>query len=316
MAYRIPLPAGGRSAWLDIVEPNSTAVQRALRRDGLAAYEPPTVATLLTLFSDAEPGFTFFDVGANMGLYALLAAAMFEPGAVDAFEPTPATASILRGAVKANGFAIDVVEAAVGDRNGSARLHYSAKSDASNSMVEGFKESSSSVSVRTMRLDDHVRHGARDPHIIKIDVETFEPAVLAGAADTIARARPFIVIEVLNRRGHDHGIEITAAMEPFGYSYYELAASPTWQAESMVHGRAKSRNNDWLLAPCPLEAQFGERWSMWRSRLDDCGPDRNSRVPVLPASRAAMKRGGLSEVLATARRYVAARRRDRGRSTS
>ncbi len=59
---------------------------------------------------------------------------------------------------------------------------------------------------------------------MKIDVETFEPAVLAGAAETIGRARPYIVIEVLNRRGHDHGIEITEAMTSFGYSYYESRA--------------------------------------------------------------------------------------------
>ena len=69
VTYEIPLPAGGRRRTVDVVEPNSTAVQRFLRRDGLSAYEPPTVATLITLFADAEPGFTFFDVGANMGLY-------------------------------------------------------------------------------------------------------------------------------------------------------------------------------------------------------------------------------------------------------
>ena len=177
--------------------------------------------------------------GSEHGALRLLAAAMFEPGAVDAFEPTPATASVLRRAVEANDLDIDVVEAAVGDRNGSAELHYSAKSDASNSMVEGFKESSSSVSVTTIRLDDHARERARDPHIMKIDVETFEPAVLAGAVETIARARPYIVIEVLNRRGHDHGVEITEAMAPFGYSYYELAATPMWQPRPTVNGRAK-----------------------------------------------------------------------------
>ena len=316
MTYRIPLPAGGRTGCLDVVDPNSTAVQRALRRDGLSAYEPPTVAALLTLFGDAEPGFTFFDIGANMGLYALLAAAMFEPDAVHAFEPTPATASVLRRAVDANGFGIDVVEVAVGDRNGSAELHYSAKSDASNSMVEGFKESSSSVSVTTIRLDDHVRETACDPDIMKIDVETFEPAVLAGAVETIARARPYIVIEVLNRRGHDHGVEITEAMAPFGYSYYELAVTPTWQPQPSVRGRAKSRHNDWLLAPEPLDAGFGDRWSTWRSRLDECGPDRNSRVPILLSVRAAMKRGGVTEVYATARRYFAALRRERDQPTS
>ena len=80
MTNRIPLPAGGRVPTLDIVDPNSTAVQRSLRRNGLAAYEPPTLTTLRTLFDTQVDGFTFLDVGANMGLYALICASMFTPG--------------------------------------------------------------------------------------------------------------------------------------------------------------------------------------------------------------------------------------------
>ena len=309
MTYRIPLPSGGRNDVLDIIEPNSTAVQRFLRRDGLAAYEPPTVATLLTLFGDLDEGFTFFDVGANMGLYALLCAALFEPGAVHAFEPTPDTAAILRRIVKANQCDVEVFEAAVGDATGRATLHLSEKSDASNSMVAGFKNSHVSVEVESVRVDDHVLRGERFPDVMKIDVETFEPAVLAGAAATIERDRPFIVIEVLNRQGRDHGLEITSAMENHRYSYYELTDVPSWDRRPAVSGNARSAHKDWLLAPEPLDAEFGERWASWRSRLDQCGPDRNSRVPMLRSAGAAMKRGGVREVVATGRRYLAALRR-------
>jgi hypothetical protein len=139
VSYRIRLPAASGSVRLDIVEPNSTSVQRALRRGGLAAYEPPTVATLLTLFEGQPPGFGFFDVGANMGLYALLCAKLFEPGVVTGFEPTPSTASVARKIVKANRLDIDVVAAALSDENGEATLHLSPVSDSSNSLVEGFR---------------------------------------------------------------------------------------------------------------------------------------------------------------------------------
>jgi FkbM family methyltransferase len=300
---------------LDIVEPNSTAVQRSLRRNGLSAYEPPTLTTLITLFDDQDDGFTFFDVGANMGLYALICASMFRPGSVDAFEPTPTTVSVLRKVVDANRLAVNVIEAAAGDEHGRAVLHLSAKSDSSNSLVAGFKPSTGAVEVETIRIDDHVDATGRTPNVMKIDVETFEPAVLAGASRTIANHRPFIVIEVLNRRGRDHGIEITQAMAPFGYSYYELSASPSWTERLAVQGAAGSLHNDWLLAPAPLDDEFGRRWESWRSRLEECTVDRNSRVPIALSTQAAMRRGGVSEVIATARRYGAELRRKRARRT-
>jgi FkbM family methyltransferase len=300
---------------LDIVESNSTAVQRSLRRNGLAAYEPPTVTTLLTLFDDQDDGFTFFDVGANMGLYALICASMFSPGAVDAFEPTPTTVAVLRRVVDANRLAINVIEAAAGDENGRAVLHLSAKSDSSNSMVAGFKVSHEAVEVETLRIDDHVAVTGRTPNVMKIDVETFEPAVLAGAARTVERNRPFIVIEVLNRGGRDHGIEITQAMAPFGYSYYELSANPVWNERGAVEGDAGSPHNDWLLAPAPLDDEFAQRWQTWRSRLEECTVDRNSSVSIAQSVQAARRRGGISEVIATARRYGAELRRKRAQRT-
>ncbi|MDX2381222.1 MAG: FkbM family methyltransferase, partial [Acidimicrobiia bacterium] len=144
MSYRIPLPTDGQRS-LDIVEPNSTAVQRFLRRNGLAAYEPPTVAALLAVFEDQPDGFGFFDVGANMGLYALLCASLSQPGPVDAFEPTPSTAQVARTIVKKNRLDITVAEIALSDSNGTVTLHLSDKSDASNSLVEGFKTSSAGI---------------------------------------------------------------------------------------------------------------------------------------------------------------------------
>lgn len=316
MTYRIPLPAGGRTDRLDIVEPNSTAVQRFLRRDGLCSYEPPTVAALLALFEQADPGFTFFDVGANMGLYALLAATMFDPSQVEAFEPTPSTLRVLRKVVAANGVSVGVVAAATSDTTGAATLHFSNASDASNSLVAGFKDSHGGTEVATIRLDDHVQTIGARPDIMKIDVETFEPAVLRGARQTIEAARPFIVIEVLNRRGHDHGEEITAAMVEHDYLYYRLGEESDWSPQDVVSGTPGSRHNDWLLAPDPLDVTFPELVSQWRTRLSDCTPDRNSRVPIGRSVAAAMRRGGVSEVAATAKRYAASVRRERGRSSS
>ena len=101
-------------------------------------------------------------------------------------------------------------------------------------------------------------------------------------------------------------------MAPYGYSYYRLGAKPGWKRRQRITGKKKSMCNDWLLTPEPLDAHFGERWQHWRQLLADCGPDRNSRVPISQSVLAAARRGGIREVAAATRRYVSSSRSGRG----
>ena len=103
-------------------------------------------------------------------------------------------------------------------------LYLSAVSDSSNSLVAGFKQSVGSIDVAVTTLDDYVEATGTVPAIVKIDTETFEPAVINGARATLERFRPWLVVEVLHRRGHDHGVELSAAMDGLGYTYYRLVA--------------------------------------------------------------------------------------------
>ena len=86
MTYLVPLPEGGRTDRLDLVDPISSSVQRLIRRSGLASFEPETAAALLALFEHADPDFVLYDVGANVGVYSAMAVAMFRPRAVHSFE--------------------------------------------------------------------------------------------------------------------------------------------------------------------------------------------------------------------------------------
>ena len=305
MTYRIPLPEGGRRTSLDIVDPSSSMVQRFLRREGLGAYEHSTAATLLTLFESGNGSVRLFDVGSNIGLYSHLCCAMTDRPVVHAFEPTPTTASIARAIARANRFDVEVVEAAVSDRNGRADLHLSQVSDASNSLVDGFKPSDEAVSVDVVRLDDHVARTGVTPTILKIDVETHEPEVLAGARDTIATHRPWIVVEVLRRRGTDHGPAVERVLDEIdGYAFFELSSRPDWVPRDHLRGSG-TEDRDWLLAPCDLPDDFGRRWDEWSRRLSECTPDRNPRPSIMHALRLAHDRGGVAEVVASARRALA-----------
>ncbi len=303
MSYRIPLPAGGRTDALDIVEPNSTAVQRFIRRNGLGAYETPTAAALLAVCETHDPGFVMYEVGANMGLYGALAASMFSPRQVHAFEPAPTAAAVVERIAKRNRLPLEAHRLALSDRDGTADLYLSPVSDASNSLVEGFRSTDRKIVVPTSTIDQIVTATGDHPDVLKIDVETHERAVLDGGRHTIEHDRPSIIVEVLRRKGHDHGHEISEFFDGLGYACYELSAEPDWVAHERVRGSG-TVDRDWLLVPGELPADFAERWTLWRGRLLECTVDTNPRVPVLASVRAAHLRGGWREVAAAAGRFV------------
>ena len=296
--YRLPLPtdSAGTDRLLDIVDPISTSVQRLLRRTGLAGYEPATMATLLAAFQRQQPGFHFFDVGANMGLYAAICAVMFRPGRVVAFEPTPEVAEIAGRVLSANGIGPEqarVERCALGESAGTMPLYLSAVSDSSNSLVAGFKPSVGSVDVEVATLDDYVSASGTDPCVVKIDTETFEPAVINGARATLERCRPWLVLEVLHRRGHDHGVEVSAAMAGLGYSFYRLSRSADWRPSPTISGVAGSKETDWLLTPDPIDDAFGEDFRLWLDRLATCTAERNPRLPLATLSLHLLRRDGV-----------------------
>lgn len=307
MPYRVPLPTGGRLSHLDLIEPNTTAVQRAIRRNGLGEYEPSTAAAVLALCDLAAPGFVFYDIGANMGLYGALAGSLFAPRIVHAFEPAPASADVAAKIARRNGLPMTVHQVAMSDVPGTAELHLSPVSDASNSLVAGFRETDQSITVETVTLDGVVASTGDVPDIVKIDVETHERAVLDGARDTIERCRPAIIIEVLRRRGRDHGEEISAFFERLDYRCYELSAVPSWEPSPTVRGSGTT-DRDWLLVPDDLDPGFAERWDVWRERWAACTVQRNPRPTIIASVRAAHRRGGWREVVAAGNRYRRSRR--------
>src|ERR1051325_8309201 len=76
------------------------------------------------------PGMIALDVGANMGIYTLLAAREVGPGGrVIAVEPDPVALQFLKSNIAANGYSgiVTVVEDAASDGCRSARLYSTAR---------------------------------------------------------------------------------------------------------------------------------------------------------------------------------------------
>jgi FkbM family methyltransferase len=172
-----------------------------------------------------RPGSRVLDVGANAGLYAY-AFGRFAP--VEAFEPLPEPARALR-ALAARVAGIRVHEVALSDHDGTAELYVPYVGDAPHSELARFERPAGRaervvVTVRT--LDGFA---LEDVGLLKIDVEGHERAVLAGSADTIARERPILFIEIEQRHLADEIRHTFGAVTALGYHGHFMDADGSLQ---------------------------------------------------------------------------------------
>jgi FkbM family methyltransferase len=162
----------------------------------------------------------FVDVGANAGSYTLLACAAVGARG-HAFEPAPDTYRRLIDNVRLNGLEDRVVchNAGVGGSEGVVRFtsgmdtisHVSAHGEDGNNIIE----------VPMCTLDTAV--AMEEPTALKIDVEGFEAAVIAGARNTLAKPSLHSVVLELNGSGSRYGFdeaEVLKAMLDFGFRSY------------------------------------------------------------------------------------------------
>jgi FkbM family methyltransferase len=250
-------------ARVTIEAPWRSYVPRLLEAQGVAHYEPETLAAFLAAISLREAT-EVFDVGANVGVFAIVAASS-TTARVTGFEPTPQLAGTFRGVVAANGLPCEVEQIALGAATGTATLFISAQSDSSNSLRKGFRQATGTVEVPVERLDDYVTRTGRRPAVMKIDTETTEPDVLAGGLETLRTVRPWIVCEVLAGKTEE---PLTALLRPLGYRFHHLdsGASPV-EVEEIVGDRTY-RHRDWLFTPEPLPAGFAAHYRAWLAAIE------------------------------------------------
>ncbi len=263
----LPLPArpDGRATRLDRLElraPENMYVVRSLDQHGLGGYEVESLACFLAMIDHAPAG-QVLDVGANIGVYGLLAGAL-SGREVIAFEPTPWIAREAAAAAEQNGLAMDVRAVALGDERTVATFYLSDRTDSSNSLAGGFRPSSHQIDVRVETLDHLVAREQLRPAVIKIDTETTEPMVVRGALRTLTELRPWILCEVLAGRSE---ADLAAAFAPAGYTMYHVRDEvPFTPAETLV-GDPEYKNLMWLFLPEPAPSGLWESISAWRTAL-------------------------------------------------
>lgn len=147
-----------------------------------------------TLFSRLlKPGHTVLDLGANHGVYALLASQIVGPtGRVDAFEPNPRLARLVDLSLRLNGYGGWAQVHAVGasDTAGTARLVFNDNFSGGGAVaLEGSRDAGrDGIDCRLVVLDQMFADPAYRPDVIKMDVEGHEGRALRGMRRILERA--------------------------------------------------------------------------------------------------------------------------------
>jgi FkbM family methyltransferase len=238
----------------------------------LGCYETFVTDVLEALL---RPGMTFFDVGANIGIYTALGARIVgSTGRVVAVEPGPGNVAIIQETVRLNRFEnVTVAARAAGDRAEQVSLYLCGDNPADHRLHDSTGRRPQ-VTVETVTLDAlAVECGLVRADVVKIDTQGSEAAVFAGMTQLLAaKPAPIIVAEFwpwgLAQAGADPRAllhRITAA----GFLVYE------------IDGDRRT------VSPCPsLEALAGLNLERQHVNLLLCqDPQTVANLQVLLASR-------------------------------
>jgi FkbM family methyltransferase len=167
--------------------------------DRFKGYAEPEMALLADL---NLKGSHVADIGANRGSYAYCLRSL--GATVEAFEPNPDCLSVLTRWAEGTS-QVRVHPVALAADEGEATLHVpvdeeGVEHDASASINAAVASHSRQISIRTASLDSF---GFDDLAFIKIDTEGHETNVLAGAAHTLERCSPALLIEIEQRHNAD-----------------------------------------------------------------------------------------------------------------
>ena len=230
------------------------------------AYEAPELNFTRRVL---RPGDVMLDVGAHIGIFSLVAARAVGPtGEIHAFEPIAFNHVRLVENVERNHLTnVRTTQAAVGAEMGETSLGLDPQVPVNQSSAwqAGYAVGQASQAVTTplLSLDEYVpRHlASRAIRFIKIDVEGYEPQVLAGLRQTLAtRGVDVLLVEVnlyaLSRSGYRIA-DTVRPLQSAGYRPYRLGPFGTlrpWsQGEEPAITRRPARGGLWRTVRMGLE---------------------------------------------------------------
>lgn len=207
-------------------------------------FERSTLEKFTTL---AKENSTIIDVGANAGLFTILASKTVGPnGKIYAFEPTPSTFSILRENIKVNNctnaIAVPIALSNCKEKVSMVTPPTTKKgyNDAWNQMQKSQTPNDPVANIEANTLDNFIdENGIKQVDLIKVDIEGAELYFLQGAQKLLtAKNRPIVIFECYEGHCNDFGYRKKDILELFtSYGYktkeydeFQYVATPNDQA--------------------------------------------------------------------------------------
>lgn len=208
-----------------LLVPAGDILVRFLREDDFERNERDLVGRTLRV------GDTFIDVGAHVGLYAILAGHLVGgTGTVIAVEPNPVTYDTLERNVARHRLdhVVRCERIALSDRQGTADLHIpTPRLAAWTSLGSPSVGVARTVTVETTTLDALL--GGLTPFMLKLDVEGWERQVLAGGRRAlVGENAPHLLVEFSDTRAEGSGSttrSLADDLAQLGYCLYGYDSS-------------------------------------------------------------------------------------------
>ena len=194
--------------------PENRSTSRAIYFSGL-----PDFREMRFMLDYLRPGDRFIDVGANAGIYTLLACSIIGPeGSVEAIEPNPDAAALLVENLYLNQIKnVSVHGIALSDT--SARVSFHTTADTCTSYVGVAGETPvSEFQTQAERMDEHLPEFQYA--MAKLDVEGYEPFIIRGASKWLRSDNPPVMQIETAGYSNRYGISTTELIEElkcFGY---------------------------------------------------------------------------------------------------
>jgi FkbM family methyltransferase len=165
-----------------------------------------------------------FDIGANTGVYSLVAKAINTSSKVYAFEPLKQMFTKLVLNNELNQYDIICIEKAASDKNGKAIIYETGTDHVAAASLNAETRQDGNLNVETeivtTTLDTFINENYIEKvDLIKMDVETHEPNVLEGYRIFLQKHRPDLLVEVLT---DEVGSDLEKILNGLEYLYFNI----------------------------------------------------------------------------------------------